>query len=309
MTFVRNPIPRNHKETSPTMRMRQLKITQSITTRDSQSLEKYLQEIGKVDLISHEEEVQLITRIKKGDKSAHDRLVKGNLRFVVSVAKQYQGQGLPLSDLINEGNIGLIKSVDRFDVTRGFKFISFAVWWIRQSILQAITLNARMIRLPLNKVFLNNQIRSAGVILEQKLGRNPSVEEIAEELNMDPSDVADSFAVSNRHVSLDVPVSEDEDSTLLDTLVNKEAARTDGQLHHTESLKTEITRSMSMLTERQKDTICYYFGIGVDRPMSLEDIGRKFDLTTERVRQIKDKAITRLRTAKTFDLLRSYLDA
>jgi len=291
------------------MRMRQLKITQSITTRDSQSLEKYLQEIGKVDLISHEEEVQLITRIKKGDKSAHDRLVKGNLRFVVSVAKQYQGQGLPLSDLINEGNIGLIKSVDRFDVTRGFKFISFAVWWIRQSILQAITLNARMIRLPLNKVFLNNQIRSAGVILEQKLGRNPSVEEIAEELNMDPSDVADSFAVSNRHVSLDVPVSEDEDSTLLDTLVNKEAARTDGQLHHTESLKTEITRSMSMLTERQKDTICYYFGIGVDRPMSLEDIGRKFDLTTERVRQIKDKAITRLRTAKTFDLLRSYLDA
>ncbi|TMI75092.1 MAG: RNA polymerase sigma factor RpoD/SigA [Bacteroidetes bacterium] len=289
--------------------MRQLKITQSITTRDSQSLEKYLQEIGKVDLISHEEEVQLITRIKKGDKSAHDRLVKGNLRFVVSVAKQYQGQGLPLSDLINEGNIGLIKSVDRFDVTRGFKFISFAVWWIRQSILQAITLNARMIRLPLNKVFLNNQIRSAGVILEQKLGRNPSVEEIAEELNMDPSDVADSFAVSNRHVSLDVPVSEDEDSTLLDTLVNKEAARTDGQLHHTESLKTEITRSMSMLTERQKDTICYYFGIGVDRPMSLEDIGRKFDLTTERVRQIKDKAITRLRTAKTFDLLRSYLDA
>jgi RNA polymerase primary sigma factor len=291
------------------MRMRQLKITQSITTRDAQSLEKYLQEIGKVDLLSHEEEVQLITRIKKGDKAAHDRLVKGNLRFVVSVAKQYQGQGLPLSDLINEGNIGLIKSVDRFDVTRGFKFISFAVWWIRQSILQAITLNARMIRLPLNKVFLNNQIRSAGVILEQKLGRNPSVEEIAEELNMDPSDVADSFAVNNRHVSLDVPVSEDEDSTLLDTLINKEATKTDGQLHHTESLKTEITRSMSTLTERQKETICYYFGIGVDRPMSLEDIGRKFDLTTERVRQIKDKAITKLRTAKTFDLLRSYLDA
>jgi RNA polymerase primary sigma factor len=289
--------------------MRQLKITQSITTRDSQSLEKYLQEIGKVSLISHEEEVQLITRIKKGDKAAHDRLVKGNLRFVVSVAKQYQGQGLALSDLINEGNIGLIKSVDRFDVTRGFKFISFAVWWIRQSILQAITLNARMIRLPLNKVFLNNQIRSAGVILEQKLGRNASVEEIAEELNIDPSAVADSFAVSNRHVSLDVPVSEDEDSTLLDTLINKEATKTDGQLQHTESLKTEITRSMSMLTERQKETICYYFGIGVDRPMSLEDIGRKFDLTTERVRQIKDKAITKLRTAKTFDLLRSYLDA
>jgi RNA polymerase primary sigma factor len=291
------------------MRMRQLKITQSITTRDSQSLEKYLQEIGKVDLISHEEEVQLITRIKKGDKAAHDRLVKANLRFVVSVAKQYQGQGLPLSDLINEGNIGLIKSVDRFDVTRGFKFISFAVWWIRQSILQAITLNARMIRLPLNKVFLNNQIRNAGVILEQRLGRNPSVEEIAEELNMDPADVTDSFAVNNRHVSLDVPISEQEDSTLLDTLENKEATKTDGQLHHTESLKTEISRSMSMLTERQKETICYYFGIGVERPMSLEDIGRKFDLTTERVRQIKDKAITKLRTAKSFNLLRSYLDA
>src|SRR5258706_6548867 len=291
------------------MSMRQLKIARSITTRESQSLEKYLQEIGKVDLISHEEEVQLIGRIKRGDKRAHDRLVKGNLRFVVSVAKQYQGQGLSLPDLINEGNIGLIKAVGRFDVTRGFKFISFAVWWIRQSILQAITVHARMIRLPLNKVFLNNQIQKAHSLLEQQLGRAPSVEEVAEELNMDPSDVAASFAVNNRHVSLDVPFSDDDQGSLLDTLENPEAARTDGELNHTESLKTEITRSMPTLTDRQKETICYFFGIGFDRPMSLEDIGRKFDLTTERVRQIKDKAITKLRTAKTFNLLRSYLDA
>jgi RNA polymerase primary sigma factor len=291
------------------MRMRQLKITQSITSRDSQSLEKYLQEIGKVDLISHDEEVELVTRIKKGDKTAHDRLIKGNLRFVVSVAKQYQGQGLPLSDLINEGNIGLIKSVDRFDVTRGFKFISFAVWWIRQSILQAITLNARMIRLPLNKVFLHNQIRTANALLEQRLDRAPSIEEIAEHLNMDASDVADSLASANPHVSLDVPMSVEEDATLLDMLENKNVQRTDSQLNHTESLKTEITRSMQTLTDRQRETVCCFFGIGLDRPMSLEDIGKRFDLTTERVRQIKDKAITKLRTAKTFHLLRNYLDA
>jgi RNA polymerase primary sigma factor len=291
------------------MRMRQLKITQSITTRDSICLEKYLYEIGKVQLISHEEEVELITRIKKGDKSAHDRLVKGNLRFVVSVAKQYQGQGIPLSDLINEGNIGLIKSVDRFDVTRGFKFISFAVWWIRQSILQAITLNSRMIRLPLNKVFLHNQVRTANGLLEQKLGRAPSVEEIAEELNIDFSDITEILASSNPHVSLDNPVSEDEDATLLDTLENKNVQRTDSELNHTESLKTEITRSMQALTDRQRETICCFFGIGLDRPMSLEDIGKRFCLTTERVRQIKDKAITKMRTAKTFDLLRNYLDS
>ena len=307
VSFLRCSI--SNETQNPTMSMRQLKISKSITNRESQSLEKYLQEIGKVELVSHEEEVQLITRIKKGDKTAHDRLVKGNLRFVVSVAKQYQGQGLSLPDLINEGNIGLIKAVGRFDVTRGFKFISFAVWWIRQSILQAITVHARMIRLPLNKVFLNNQIQKANAILEQHLGRAPSVEELAEQLNMTPAVVAASLSVSNRHVSLDVPFSDDEEGTLMDTLENPEAVRTDCQLHHTESLKTEITRSMQMLTDRQKETICYFFGIGVDRPMSLEDIGRKFDLTTERVRQIKDKAITKLRTAKTFNLLRSYLDA
>ncbi len=292
------------------MSMRQLKITKSITNRESQSLEKYLQEIGKVDLISPEEEVQLVGRIKKGDKAAHDRLVKGNLRFVVSVAKQYQGQGLSLSDLINEGNLGLIRSVERFDVTRGFKFISFAVWWIRQSILQAIAVHARMIRLPLNKVFLTNQIKKAYLSLEQQLGRAPSTEEIAEELNMTPEDVATSLAFGSHHVSLDVPVSEDEDSnTLLDTLENTSVESTDCELNYRESLKTEISRSMQTLTDRQKETICYFFGIGVDRPMSLEDISRKFDLTPERVRQIKDKAITKLRTAKTFNLLRGYLNA
>jgi RNA polymerase primary sigma factor len=289
--------------------MRQLKISKSITNRESQSLEKYLQEIGKVELVAPEEEVALVARIKKGDKKAHDRLVKGNLRFVVSVAKQYQGQGLSLPDLINEGNVGLIKSVERFDVTRGFKFISFAVWWIRQSILMAITVNARMIRLPLNKVFINNQIKKANSSLEQQLGRDPSVEELAEALNMDPHDVTASLAINNRHVSLDVPLSEGEDNTLLDTLENPEVDCTDSGLQHTESLRTEITRSMQMLSDRQKETICYFFGIGIDRPLSLEDISRKFDLTPERVRQIKDKAITKLRTAKTFNLLRSYLNA
>lgn len=291
------------------MSMRQLKISKSITNRESPSLEKYLQEIGKVSLISGEEEVQLAARIKKGDKKAVERMVNGNLRFVVSVAKQYQGQGLSLPDLINEGNLGLIKSVERFDDTRGFKFISFAVWWIRQSILQAIAVHSRMIRLPLNKVFLNSQIQKANMTMEQHLGRTPSVEELAEELNMKPEDVAASFSMNNRHVSLDVPFSDDEDTTLLDTLVNHNADRTDGELHHGESLKTEISRSMQMLTERQKETICYFFGIGLDRPLSLEDIGQKFDLTPERVRQIKDKALMKLRTAKTFDLLRSYLNA
>jgi RNA polymerase primary sigma factor len=289
------------------MSMRQLKITKSITNRESQSLDKYLQEIGKIDLVSPEEEGHLFERIKKGDKAAQDCLVKGNLRFVVSVAKKYQGQGLSLPDLINEGNMGLIKSVERFDPTRGFRFISFAVWWIRQSILQAIIVHARMIRLPLNKVFLSNQIKKANGILEQKLGRAPSAEEVAEELNMNTDDVTDSLAINNRHVSLDVPVSDEEDNTLLDTLVNQNADSTASELNHTESLKTEIHRSMQMLTDRQKETICYYFGIGLDGPLSLEDIGRKFDLTTERVRQIKDKAITKLRTAKSFNLLRSYL--
>jgi RNA polymerase primary sigma factor len=287
--------------------MRQLKISKSITNRESPSLEKYLLEIGRVDLVSAEEEVALAARIKKGDKKALDRLVKGNLRFVVSVAKQYQGQGLSLADLINEGNIGLMKSAERFDDTRGFKFISFAVWWIRQSILQAIAVHSRMIRLPLNKVILSNKIQKTSSILEQEFGRPPSEEELAETLNMELEEVSASLAINSRHISLDVPVSDDEDSTLLDTLENVNADRTEGEMYHLESLKMEITRSLSILTARQQETICYFFGIGIDRPMSLEDIAHKFHLTPERVRQIKDKALTKLRNNKSMDLLRNYL--
>jgi RNA polymerase primary sigma factor len=289
--------------------MRQLKISKSITNRESPSLEKYLLEIGRVSLVSPEEEVALAARIKKGDKKALERLVKGNLRFVVSVAKQYQGQGLSLSDLINEGNIGLMKSAERFDDTRGFKFISFAVWWIRQSILQAIAIHSRMIRLPLNKVILSNKIQKAHSILEQEYGRPPSESELAETLNMELEEITASLAINSRHVSLDVPISEDEDGTLLDTLENKNAERTDGDMYHGESLKMEISRSMSILTERQQETVRYFFGIGIDRPLSLEDIAQKFHLTPERVRQIKDKALTRLRTTKSMDLLRNYLGA
>jgi RNA polymerase primary sigma factor len=288
--------------------MRQLKISNSITVRESPSLEKYLQEIGKVDLITAEEEVRLAALIKKGDKVALNRLVKANLRFVVSVAKQYQGKGLSLSDLINEGNMGLIKAAERFDDSRGFKFISFAVWWIRQSILQAIAIHARMVRLPLNKVVLKNRIQKAHATLEQELGRAPSTEEVAEFLDLDPDEVSSSVTMDDRHVSLDVPFSEDEEGSLIDTIINPNADRTDGQLQHTESLRLEIGRSLRTLTERQKETICYFFGIGIDRPMSLEDIGQKFSLTPERVRQIKDKALTKLRTQKTFNLLRSYLN-
>jgi RNA polymerase primary sigma factor len=291
------------------MSMRQLKISNSITNRESPSLEKYLQEIGKVEMVTPEEEVRLACLIRKGNQDALDRLVKANLRFVVSVAKQYQGKGLSLPDLINEGNLGLIKAAERFDDTRGFKFISFAVWWIRQSILQAIAVNARMIRLPLNKVVLKNRIQKTHNSLEQTLGRAPSTEEVAEALGMELEEVTSSLVIDDRHVSLDVPFSEDEEGTLLDTLINPNAERTDGELNHTESLRTEISRSLKTLTERQMQTVCYFFGIGMDRPMSLEDIGEKFSLTPERVRQIKDKALTKLRTAKTFNLLRGYLDA
>jgi RNA polymerase primary sigma factor len=287
--------------------MRQLKISKSITVRESPSLEKYLLEIGRVDMTSPEEEVQLAEKIKKGDKKALDRLVKGNLRFVVSVAKQFQGQGLSLSDLINEGNIGLIKAAEKFDVTRGFKFISFAVWWIRQSILQALSNHARTIRLPLNKVVLNNKIQRSHAILEQELGRAPSLEELSEMLEMDLEDITASYAMNNRPVSLDNPISEDEEGSLIDVIENPNAESTDGALHHTESLNMEISRSLSILTARQKETICYFYGIGIDRPLSLEDIGHRFHLTPERVRQIKDKALIKLRTHKSFHLLRGYL--
>jgi RNA polymerase primary sigma factor len=291
------------------MSMRQLKITKSITNRESQSLEKYLQEIGKVELITPEEEVKLATLIKQGDQRALDRLTKANLRFVVSVAKQYQNQGLSLPDLINEGNLGLIKAAQRFDETRGFKFISYAVWWIRQSILQALAEQSRIVRLPLNKVGLTNRIQKAYSQLEQQFEREPSAEELAEVLEMDLEEVSASLGIAARHVSMDTPLSEGEDNTLLDVLENPNAERTDGELDHKESLKTEIDRSLKTLTERQKEVICYFFGIGVDHPMSLEDIGERFNLTRERVRQIKDKAITKLRATNRCKLLRTYLGA
>jgi RNA polymerase primary sigma factor len=289
------------------MSMRQLKITKSITNRESQSLEKYLQEIGKVELISPEEEVRLATQIKQGDQAALDRLTKANLRFVVSVAKQYQNQGLSLPDLINEGNLGLIKAAQRFDETRGFKFISYAVWWIRQSILQSLAEQARIVRLPLNKVGLTNRIQKAYSQLEQEFEREPSAEELAEVLDMDIEEITSSLGINARHVSMDTPLSEGEEGTLLDVLENTNAEKTDQLLDHTQSLKTEIDRSLATLTERQKEVICFFFGIGVDHPLSLEDIGDRFNLTRERVRQIKDKAITKLKTQNRTRVLRTYL--
>ncbi|MEP6749007.1 MAG: RNA polymerase sigma factor RpoD/SigA [Bacteroidota bacterium] len=287
--------------------MRQLKITKSITNRESQSLEKYLQEIGKVELISPEEEVRLAGLIKQGDQGALDRLTKANLRFVVSVAKQYQNQGLSLPDLINEGNLGLIKAAQRFDETRGFKFISYAVWWIRQSILQSLAEQARIVRLPLNKVGLTNRIQKAFSQLEQEFEREPSADEIAELLKLDIDEVTSTLSINARHVSMDTPLSEGEDGTLIDLMENPNAVRTERNIEHDESLKVEIERSLKALTERQKEVICYFFGIGIDHPMSLEDIGDHFSLTRERVRQIKDKAITKLKATNRSRILRSYL--
>ncbi len=289
------------------MSMRQLKITKSITNRESQSLEKYLQEIGKVELISPEEEVKLAERIKQGDQRALDRLTKANLRFVVSVAKQYQNQGLSLPDLINEGNLGLIKAAQRFDETRGFKFISYAVWWIRQSILQALAEQSRIVRLPLNKVGLTNRINKAFSQLEQEYEREPSAEELAEMLELEIEEVSSTLSISSRHVSMDSPLSDGEENTLMDVMENPNAVATDGELDHNESLRTEITRSLKTLTERQQDVIKYFFGIGVDHPLSLEDIGERFNLTRERVRQIKDKAISKLKTNSRCKLLKGYL--
>jgi RNA polymerase primary sigma factor len=289
------------------MSMRQLKITKSITNRESQSLEKYLQEIGKVELISPEEEVKLAIKIKQGCQASLEKLTKANLRFVVSVAKQYQNQGLTLPDLINEGNLGLIKAAQRFDETRGFKFISYAVWWIRQSILQALAEQSRIVRLPLNKVGLTNRISKAYSQLEQEFEREPTPEELAFLLDMDPDEIAATLGVAARHVSMDQPLSDSEDGTLIDVLINHNAEKTDDALAFKASLKTEIDRSLSTLTQRQKDVIRFFFGIGVDHALSLEDIGEHFNLTRERVRQIKDKAITKLRTASRCKLLKTYL--
>ena len=289
--------------------MRQLKITKSITNRESQSLEKYLQEIGKVDLLTPEEEVELAKKIKQGDQVSLEKLTKANLRFVVSVAKQYQNQGLSLSDLINEGNLGLIKAAQRFDETRGFKFISYAVWWIRQSILQALAEQSRIVRLPLNKVGSLNKINKAFSELEQAFEREPSADELAEMLEIPTEEVETTLGVAARHVSMDAPFVEGEDNSLLDVLENAGTPGTDTALEHRESLRAEIERSLSTLTDRQCDVIKLYFGIGVQHPMSLEDIGDKFGLTRERVRQIKDKAINKLRSTSRSKLLKNYLGA
>jgi RNA polymerase primary sigma factor len=291
------------------MSMRQLKITKSITNRESQSLEKYLQEIGKVDLITPEEEVKLAVRIRQGDQAALEKLTKANLRFVVSVAKQYQNQGLTLPDVINEGNLGLIKAAQRFDETRGFKFISYAVWWIRQSILQALAEQSRIVRLPLNKVGLTNRISKAYSQLEQEYEREPTAEELALLLDLETEDVAASMSSSVRHVSMDQPFGDGDEGSLMDVLENPNADSTDMHLAFQVSLATEIDRSLSTLTERQKEVIRFFFGIGVDHALSLEDIGERFHLTRERVRQIKDKAITKLQVTSRCKLLRSYLGA
>jgi len=286
--------------------MRQLKITKQVTNRETASLDKYLQEIGKVDLITADMEVELAQRIKAGDQIALEKLTKANLRFVVSVAKQYQNQGLTLPDLINEGNLGLIKAAKRFDETRGFKFISYAVWWIRQSILQALAEQSRIVRLPLNKIGSINKINKTFARLEQENERPPSAEEIAKELDMTISDVKESMKNSGRHVSMDAPLIEGEDSNLYDVLNSGESPNPDRSLLH-ESLKVEILRALETLTPREADVVKLYFGLGDAHPMTLEEIGETFDLTRERVRQIKEKAIRRLKHTSRSKILRTYL--
>ena len=285
--------------------MRQLKITKSITNRESASLDKYLQEIGREDLITVEEEVELAGRIRKGDRRALEKLTKANLRFVVSLAKQYQNQGLTLPDLINEGNLGLIKAAEKFDETRGFKFISYAVWWIRQSILQALAEQSRIVRLPLNQVGSLNKIGKAFSKFEQENERRPSPEELAAELSLPVDKVADTMKVSGRHISVDAPFVEGEDNTLLDVLANDDSPMADHTLVN-ESLAKEIDRALDTLSPREKDIIRMFFGIG-ENEKTLEEIGDRFNLTRERVRQIKEKAIRRLRANSRSKLLKSYL--
>ena len=286
--------------------MRQLKITKQVTNRETASLDKYLQEIGKVDLITAEEEVELAQRIKAGDRVALEKLTKANLRFVVSVAKQYQNQGLSLPDLINEGNLGLIKAAQRFDETRGFKFISYAVWWIRQSILQALAEQSRIVRLPLNKIGSINKINKAYALLEQEHERAPSAEEISEVLDMSEGDLKESMKNSGRHVSMDAPLVEGEDSNLYDVLNIGESPSPDMQLM-IESLRVEIERALQTLTPREADLIRLYFGLNGEHPMTLEEIGETFDLTRERVRQIKEKAIRRLKHTSRSKILKTYI--
>ena len=286
--------------------MRQLKISKQITNRESQSLDKYLQEIGKVDLLSPDEEVELAKRIREGDQMALEKLTKANLRFVVSVAKQYQNQGLTLGDLINEGNLGLIKAAQRFDETRGFKFISYAVWWIRQSILQALAEQSRIVRLPLNRVGSLNKISKTFSQLEQKYEREPSPDELAECLEIATSEVVDTMKISGRHVSMDAPFVQGEENSLLDVLWNDSDETPDSELIN-DSLRREVQRTLSTLTQREGDVIALYFGLNGEHSMTLEEIGEKFNLTRERVRQIKEKAIRRLRHTSRSKALKPYL--
>ncbi len=285
--------------------MRQLKITKSITNRESASLDKYLQEIGREELVTPDEEVELAQRIRKGDQEALEKLTRANLRFVVSVAKQYQNQGLSLPDLINEGNLGLIKAAEKFDETRGFKFISYAVWWIRQSILQALAEQSRIVRLPLNQVGSLNKINKALGKFEQEYERQPSNEELAEMIDIPKDKISDTLRVGSRHVSVDAPFVEGEDNSLLDVLPNDDSPSADRGLVN-ESLNTEIERALSTLTDREREIVKSFFGIGCQE-MTLEEIGERFGLTRERVRQIKEKAIRRLKSPSRSKLLKSYL--
>lgn len=284
--------------------MRQLKINPSITTRDSKALDRYLQEIGREDLISVQDEVDLARRIREGDQKALDKLVRANLRFVVSVAKQYQNQGLSLPDLINEGNLGLIRAAQRFDETRGFKFISYAVWWVRQSILQALAEQSRIVRLPLNRVGSLNKINKERSKFEQEFERIPSAEELAERLDIPADQVADTMKVSGRHISVDAPFADGDENSLLDVLINDDTPTPDRALNQ-ESLSKEVDRALQQLDERERNIVKMFFGIG-GQEMTLEEIGAKYDLTRERVRQIKEKAIRRLKSQKS-RLLKSYL--
>lgn len=286
--------------------MRQLKITKSITNRETASLDKYLQDIGKEELINAEQEVQLARKIKKGDQKALEKLTRANLRFVVSVAKQYQNQGLSLPDLINEGNLGLIKAAKRFDETRGFKFISYAVWWIRQSILQALAEQSRIVRLPLNQVGSLNKIKKITSQLEQKYERMPSAEEIAELMDIPEYKVESALRISTKYMSMDAPLSSDDDMKFLDVYVDEDAIGADTFLLK-ESLNREIQRSLSTLTEKERNVVNLYYGIGMNHGLTLEEIGAKFDLTRERVRQIKEKAIRRLKHTSRSKLLKAYL--
>lgn len=287
--------------------MRQLKISKSITNRESQSIEKYLQEIGKEDLLTPEEEVELARRIRAGDQTALEKLTRANLRFVVSVAKQYQNNSLSLNDLINEGNLGLVKAAQKFDETRGFKFISYAVWWIRQSIIQALAEHSRMVRLPLNKVGSLTKINKVFSELEQKYQREPTPEEVAMVLDITVEEVEATLGISARHVSMDAPFTDGESNALIDVLENFNAEKTDVHLDYKDSLRIETERTLASLTDREREVIKLFFGIGVEHPMTLEDIGEQLGITRERIRQIKDKAITKLRSQSRSKSLKAYL--